>query len=74
MQPVVLKETREIGAVSVSVYKGYFESIGSLIPTILVFLLLVIEQIAIASLDFYVSNWLVKYKLIKLITKKNLVC
>lgn len=51
------KEVQHIGSVGFKVYKSYFSSVDNLCLVFSVILLVVIGQIAISSLDLFVSKW-----------------
>lgn len=50
-------ESRNTGAVKLSVYAGYFKSMGSIFVVIAALFMLAIEQFVVSMLDYYVSRW-----------------
>lgn len=53
----VRRESESTGAVKMSVYAGYFKSMGSISIVIAAICMLAVEQFAVGLLDYYVSHW-----------------
>lgn len=51
------KETQNIGSVSFNVYKSYFKSVESVLLITVVGILVTLGQIAISSIDLFMSKW-----------------
>lgn len=51
------KETQNIGSVSFDVYKSYFKSVENVLLITVVGILVTLGQIAISSIDWFMSKW-----------------
>lgn len=51
------KETQNVGSVGFHIYKTYFRSVNSLVMVVIVSILVIMGQIAISSIDLFVSKW-----------------
>lgn len=51
------KETQNMGCVSMNVYRSYFQSVDSMWLIYAVAFLVTLGQIAISSIDLFVSKW-----------------
>lgn len=51
------KEVQQLGSVGLKVYKAYFSSVDNMCLVLSVITLVITGQIAISSVDLFVSRW-----------------
>lgn len=59
MQLESRKESQSVGSVGASVYKSYVNSVDSIFLVVIVMSFIILGQIAISSVDLFVSKWYV---------------
>lgn len=51
------KEVQHVGSVGLKVYKAYFSSVDNICLVLTVIILVIAGQIAISSVDLFISKW-----------------
>lgn len=51
------KESQSTGSVGMDVYKSYYKSVDNMVLVVMVMTFIIIGQIAISSVDLFVSKW-----------------
>lgn len=65
MTPAAVQlEGQSTGAIKMSVYAGYFKSMGSVPVIVAALCMLAFEQFVVGALDYYVSYWYVSVSVI----------